>query len=33
MLEHGDNTVSGDEAAQIFALPLVPLDDQLRGPS
>ncbi len=30
MLEHGDNTVSGDEAVRIFALPLVPLDDQLR---
>jgi hypothetical protein len=33
MLEHGDNTVSGHEAARVFALTLVPLDDQLRGPS
>jgi NADH dehydrogenase len=30
MLEHGDNVVSGDEAARAFALPLLPLDDQLR---
>jgi len=30
MLEHGDNVVSGDEAVQTFALPLLPLDDQLR---
>lgn len=30
MLEHGDNVVSGHEAVRIFALPLVPLDDQLR---
>lgn len=30
MLEHGDNTVSNDEAVRTFALPLVPLDDQLR---
>jgi uncharacterized protein YbjT (DUF2867 family) len=30
MLEHGDNVVSGDEAARTFALPLLPLDDQLR---
>jgi NADH dehydrogenase len=31
MLEHGDNVVSGDEAVRTFALPLLPLDDQLRG--
>jgi uncharacterized protein YbjT (DUF2867 family) len=30
MLEHGDNTVSNDEAVRTFALPLVPLDEQLR---
>jgi uncharacterized protein YbjT (DUF2867 family) len=30
MLEYGDNVVSDDEAVRIFALPLVPLDDQLR---
>jgi NADH dehydrogenase len=30
MLESGDNVVSNDDAVQIFALPLVPLDDQLR---
>ena len=30
MLEHGDNVVSNDEAVRTFALPLVPLDDQLR---
>jgi NADH dehydrogenase len=30
MLESGDNVVSNDDAMQIFALPLVPLDDQLR---
>ena len=30
MLEHGDNTVSNDDAVRTFALPLVPLDDQLR---
>jgi uncharacterized protein YbjT (DUF2867 family) len=30
MLEHGDNVVSGDEAVRAFALPLLPLDDQLR---
>ena len=30
MLEHGDNVVSNDDAAQTFALPLVPLDEQLR---
>jgi NADH dehydrogenase len=30
MLEHGDNTVSNDDAVQTFGLPLVPLDEQLR---
>jgi uncharacterized protein YbjT (DUF2867 family) len=30
MLEYGDNTVSNDEAVRTFALPLVPLDEQLR---
>ena len=30
MLEHGDNVVSGDEAVRAFALPLLPLDYQLR---
>ena len=30
MLEHGDNTVSNDEAVRTFGLPLLPLDDQLR---
>jgi uncharacterized protein YbjT (DUF2867 family) len=30
MLEHGDNVVSDDSAARTFALPLVPLDEQLR---
>ena len=30
MLEQGDNVVSGDEAVRAFALPLLPLDDQLR---
>ena len=30
MLEHGDNVVSNDEAVQVFGLPLVPLDEQLR---
>jgi NADH dehydrogenase len=30
MLEHGDNTVSNDEAVRTFELPLVPLDEQLR---
>ena len=30
MLEQGDNVVSGDEAVWAFALPLLPLDDQLR---
>jgi uncharacterized protein YbjT (DUF2867 family) len=30
MLEHGDNTVSDDEAVRTFGIPLVPLDEQLR---
>jgi NADH dehydrogenase len=30
MLEHGDNTVSNDDAVQTFGIPLLPLDDQLR---
>ena len=30
MLEHGDNVVSNDDAERTFALPLVPLDEQLR---
>ena len=30
MLEHGDNTVSNDDAVRTFGLPLVPLDEQLR---
>jgi NADH dehydrogenase len=30
MLEHGDNVVSNDDAAQTFGLPLIPLDEQLR---
>jgi uncharacterized protein YbjT (DUF2867 family) len=30
MLEGGDNTVSNDDAARTFGLPLVPLDEQLR---
>jgi uncharacterized protein YbjT (DUF2867 family) len=30
MLEHGDNVVSNDDAVQTFAIPLVPLDEQLR---
>jgi uncharacterized protein YbjT (DUF2867 family) len=30
MLEHGDNTVSNDEAVQTFGLSLVSLDEQLR---
>jgi uncharacterized protein YbjT (DUF2867 family) len=30
MLEHGDNTVSNDEAVQTFGIPLMPLDEQLR---
>jgi len=30
MLEHGDNVVSTDEAAETFGLPLLALDDQLR---
>ena len=30
MLEHGDNTVSNDDAVRTFGLSLVPLDEQLR---
>ena len=30
MLEHGDNVVTNDDAAQTFQLPLVPLEEQLR---
>jgi len=30
MLEHGDNVVTNDDAEQVFELPLVPLDEQLR---
>lgn len=30
MLEHGDNVVSLNDAVEIFGLPLVPLDEQLR---
>jgi uncharacterized protein YbjT (DUF2867 family) len=30
MLEYGDNVVSDDEAVRTFALPLVPVDEQLR---
>jgi hypothetical protein len=30
MLEAGDNVVSNDDAVRTFALPLVPLDEQLR---
>jgi NADH dehydrogenase len=30
MLQHGDNVVSNDVAAETFGLPLLPLDDQLR---
>ena len=30
MLEHGDNIVSNDDAVRTFALPLVPLDEQIR---
>ena len=30
MLEHGDNVVSNDNAVQVFQIPLVPLDEQLR---
>ena len=30
MLEHGDNVVTNDDAEQVFQLPLVPLDEQLR---
>jgi uncharacterized protein YbjT (DUF2867 family) len=30
MLEHGDNVATNDDAEQVFRLPLVPLDEQLR---
>jgi NADH dehydrogenase len=30
MLEHGDNVTSSDAAVEVFGLPLVPLDEQLR---
>lgn len=30
MLEHEDNVVTNDEAVQVFQIPLVPLDEQLR---
>jgi uncharacterized protein YbjT (DUF2867 family) len=30
MLEHGDNTVSSDDAVRTFGIPLVSLDEQLR---
>jgi uncharacterized protein YbjT (DUF2867 family) len=30
MLEHGDNTVSNDEAVRTFGIELMPLDEQLR---
>jgi len=30
MLEHGDNTVSNDDAVRTFGLPLLPLDEQVR---
>jgi hypothetical protein len=30
MLEHGDNVVSDTTAVDMFGLPLVPLDEQLR---
>src|SRR5205814_6157435 len=30
MLEHGDNTVTDDDAVRTFELPLLPLDEQLR---
>ncbi len=33
MMEAGDNIVADDAAAQAFALPLVPLDEQLRRAS
>jgi NADH dehydrogenase len=33
MLEHGDNVVLNDEAVHTFALPLLPLEDQLRRAS
>ena len=30
MLEAGDNVVTNDDAAQVFGLPLVALDEQIR---
>ena len=30
MLEHGDNVVSNDDAVQVFQIPVVSLDEQLR---
>jgi hypothetical protein len=30
MLEHADNVVRNAEAVETFAIPLVPLDEQLR---
>jgi uncharacterized protein YbjT (DUF2867 family) len=30
MLEHGDNVTTNDDAKELFRLPLVPLDEQLR---
>jgi hypothetical protein len=33
MMEAGDNIVADDAAAKTFALPLVPLDEQLRRAS
>jgi hypothetical protein len=30
MLEAGDNVVSNDDTAAVFALPLVALDEQIR---
>jgi hypothetical protein len=30
MLEHGDNVVHDSSAVDVFQLPLVPLDEQLR---
>ena len=30
MLEHGDNTVTNNDAVETFGLSLVPLDEQLR---
>ena len=33
MLEAGDNVVTNDDAQQVFSLPLVALNDQLRRAS